>query len=465
MLSFQTQIFYEMHRMKFFLIISLAVLTMGQALADKAPKKKVKPLELEQIVLNKELWSMSPSAFEKKYKQNGFVFMSAEKNDLRAQGQGFTLFGIKAGEVVLRSEQGLISDVSISLYNRGDNGQISKSDFNRMSTEALNHLNKKTNVRPRDISKRGTVKLDRQLWMWANSAILLEKSFSRKNQAPEFLRLKMKPKNAKKKRIANRSSLDDNVVKDRATGDVYIQGIPMVDQGRKGYCAVASAARIYQYYGLDVDQHELAQIAGTGSSSGTSLGEMVASLKKVTRHVHSKVLVLYEYPKGLADKRPDAKSSHQDYNRSIRNYNNGLKEFARDVKNYNKIAKKQGKKTFQDDFDKGVVNRQVLSQKCDKDIYRSVMVKKSSYSRFNNKIYSYIDQGIPIGWCLQLGMFKEANLPQSFGGHMRLIIGYNKKTKELIYTDSWGAGHGKKRMPAADAFCMTTALLALPPTK
>jgi len=115
--------------MKIFLMMSLAVLTMGQALADKAAKRKAKPFELEEIVLNKELWSMSPSAFEKKYKQNGFVFMSAQKKDLRAEGHGFSLFGIKAGEVVLRSDQGRISDVSISLYNRGDSGPARLMDY------------------------------------------------------------------------------------------------------------------------------------------------------------------------------------------------------------------------------------------------------------------------------------------------------------------------------------------------
>jgi len=454
--------------MKKLLILTLTLFACTQVFAQKKitiQPNKPKGLKLEEIVLNKDLWTISLSDFEKKYKKNGFVYMSAAKKALRSEGAGFTFFEKKAGEVILRSEGGMISMVSMSLFNRGDDGNIGMSVFNEKRKDAFNQLSNKTKVRPRDLSKKGTVKLDRQLWMWENSAILLEKSISRDGKTPEFLRLKMKPKNARKKGIVNRSSLDDNVVKDKSTGDVYIKDIPMVDQGKKGYCAVASAARIYQYYGLEVDQHELAQIAGTGPGSGTSLGEMVASLKKVTRHVHSKVLVLYEYPKGLADKMPDGDSSYQDYSRIIRNYNMGLKEFARDIKNYNKIAKKQGKSEFGDDIKTGVVNRQELSRKCDKDIYRSVMVKKSSYSRFKNKIYTYIDQGIPIGWCLQLGMFKEDNLPQSFGGHMRLIIGYNKGTDELIYSDSWGDGHGKKRMPTGDAFCMTSALLALPPTK
>lgn len=450
---------------KHLLLALLPALLAGTADADPKKMIKPKPMKVEDIVLNKDLWKMKIADFEKKYGANGFEYMSAQKKAVRATGKGFTFFDQKAGEVVIRSNDGVIVSVSISLFNRGDNGDIGMSVFNSNYNAAINKLNAKTGVRSRDISKRGTVELARQLWMWENSAILLEKSLSRDGKNPEFLRLRMKAKNAKKKGMANRSSLRDNVERDRATGDVYIKDVPMVDQGQKGYCAVASAARVYRYYGLEVDQHELAQIAGTGPNSGTSLGEMVASLKKVTRHVHSRVLVLYEYPKGLADKNPDADTSGQEYDRMIKNYNRGLKEVARDIKNYNKIAKKRGKKTFADDFDKGVVHPQKFARECDTSIYREVMTSKSSYSRFNNKIKEYINQGLPVGWCLQLGMFKEKGLPQSFGGHMRLIIGYNEKTKELIYTDSWGAGHGKKRMPAADAFCMSSALLALPPTK
>ncbi|MEQ1748666.1 MAG: hypothetical protein ABL974_04550 [Prosthecobacter sp.] len=44
----------------------------------------------------------------------------------------------------------------------------------------------------------------------------------------------------------------------------------MVDQGPKGYCAVATAERVFTYYDIPVDQHEMAQEADTGSGGGTS---------------------------------------------------------------------------------------------------------------------------------------------------------------------------------------------------
>ena len=441
--------------MTFFVLIACQYATaQTQIIRRNLPK----PLDLENIVLNQNLWKMQIADFEKKYKPNGFVYMSATKKSLRAEGGNFKLFGENVGEVIVRSNDGRVGVISMSIYNRGDNGDMSLSVFEKKYKKIYNAISQKTGVRPRDLSdNKSTVKLTRIVWVWKDSAILLEKSISKDHKHPEFLRLKMKSKNTRKKRMANRSSLNSHVLRDRETGDVYIQDIPMVDQGRKGYCAVASAARVYQYYGLDVDQHELAQIAGTGPGSGTSLGEMVKALRKVTSRVHSKVLVLYEYPRGIADS--------ADSKRAGKNYYMGLKEFARDVKSYNKLAKKQGKGTFPADVDKGLIPRDAFSRQCDREIYRTVMTKKSSFKRFKNIIYRYIDQGVPVGWCLQLGMFKEEGLPQTYGGHMRLIIGYNKKTGELIYTDSWGAGHGKKKMPAGNAFCMTSALVVLPPTK
>jgi hypothetical protein len=58
---------------------------------------------------------------------------------------------------------------------------------------------------------------------------------------------------------------------------------------------------------------------------------------------------------------------------------------------------------------------------------------------------------------------EKPELPQAFGGHMRVIIGYNSKTQEILYTDSWGRGHELKRMKADDAWTITTTLTTIEP--
>ena len=60
-------------------------------------------------------------------------------------------------------------------------------------------------------------------------------------------------------------------------------------------------------------------------------------------------------------------------------------------------------------------------------------------------------------------MVPEKNIPQASGGHMRIIIGYNKISGKLYYTDTWGAGHEKKSMDMASAFFVSYAVWEISP--
>ena len=51
-----------------------------------------------------------------------------------------------------------------------------------------------------------------------------------------------------------KADLTKKIQKD-PNGDIFIPNIPMVDQGDKGYCAVATASRVLNYYGIPAD-HE-----------------------------------------------------------------------------------------------------------------------------------------------------------------------------------------------------------------
>jgi len=90
-------------------------------------------------------------------------------------------------------------------------------------------------------------------------------------------------------------------------------------------------------------------------------------------------------------------------------------------------------------------------------------LQNTNFSWFASLPRMDIHECVPLAWSLQLGMFPEKGLPQANGGHMRLIIVYNERTEEVIYSDSWGAGHARKKMPIANAYCMSNLLLALPP--
>lgn len=455
----------------------ILLLALTSQLFSAEAKAKKPPVDFSPVVLDQSLWSTSVQDFKKDNTKFKFRWMSAQQSRLRSLGKSITTFGQPSGEILIVSNKAKnLSGISISFYNRGDNESISSALFHDRYKNVADQITTLTKSRPQESSTKSTVALTKTLWEYQGAAILLEKSFNKKSSQPEFIRLRVKSLKSSKQGVktAKKASLKKNVSRAK-NGDVLINDIPMVDQGRKGYCVCASAARIYQYYGRETDQHEIAQLAGSTASSGTQINEMVYSLKRVTGKLNSRVFILYEYPKGISSlpiqaKRDAGKAKYNDYNKII----NGLDDLKNDVNNYQRLAKKQKGKSvrggssyskYDRDYQFSFAEMRTFKSICDPKIYREVMMKKSSFKRANDKIRKNIDLGIPVAWTLNLGLFPEPEIPQADGGHMRLIIGYNDKTQKIIYTDSWGAGHEKKYMDMGEAFSMTSCLLSLPPSR
>jgi hypothetical protein len=199
---------------------------------------------------------------------------------------------------------------------------------------------------------------------------------------------------------------------------------------------VASIARVASYYKLDVDQHEVAQLANT-SQQGTSPEAMESAFKTIISKLHIRTTQHYEFTQ---------------------------RQFDADVRAYNQLAKKQNKQEFK--APKGyVLIPEAVWMLMDPEIFAAVKGEQSGCRRYMTKIEEYIGQGIPLCWCLRLGMFPEKGIPQASGGHMRLIIGYNSQTQEIIYTDSWGKGHEYKKMALAQAYACSISLYTMSPTR
>ncbi|MEN8736208.1 MAG: cysteine peptidase family C39 domain-containing protein [Akkermansiaceae bacterium] len=369
----------------------------------------------------------------------GFEWLSAQKMGIRAPGGQFTLLDQKVGEIVLRSRDGKkVSQANISIFNRGDDGTLKQSEYDELMQSWKMALDEKLKKRAEETHKAGAVKVDGYLWEKGRIAFLLEGSVNSKENRIEFVRLRMGYKDSLggENEATRRGDLVKNVVK-KENGDVLLPSVPMVDQGEKGYCVVASVERVARYYGLDVDQHELAQLANT-DENGTYPDAMEKAFKKLTGKIHVRTLRLMDY----------------DY-----------KQTEKDFKAYQRLAKKEKAKVFDIDLDTHYVIAQGFWARLDPEVFIKVKVKQPKYAFFKNKTQEYINQGVPICWTLYLGMFKEGDMPQTRGGHMRLIVGYNEEKEEILYTDSWGEGHELKRMPASEAWCMTTGLYAMVPNK
>lgn len=245
----------------------------------------------------------------------------------------------------------------------------------------------------------------------------------------------------------------DNVIRD-PRGDVFIDNVPMVDQGQKGYCAVAASERVLRYYGVDVDEHEIAQAAGTSAEGGTSTRGMKDSVQAIGRKYKLATVVTYgDFEKPAGER---------------------IAGLVKEVANYNKAAKKLRKKEITEDvYIRREGNTVYYSYRdvdaaMDPEVLRDMKVngaQRSKFTRFMKDVHDQVNKGIPLFWGVTLGTYPEPESPQSKGGHIRLIIGYNDKKKEILYTDTWGAGHELKRMPAEWAWTISHCLLYMKPLR
>ncbi|MFT4176547.1 MAG: hypothetical protein QM627_07805 [Luteolibacter sp.] len=198
---------------------------------------------------------------------------------------------LMAEEVVLDFAGERLNGITFSFYNRGDSGAISSEEFQRRLKSCASKMGGLLQVRPSQRKADPSQGLEVEGWCWVSprGMALLEYNPQALQGKPEFLRLKIAPRNATgtfaaffsdRPTTVRLSQLPQNVRR-TGNGDVFIKDIPMVDQGAKGYCVVASAQRLFEYYGIPADQHQIAQAAGADAEIGTSLLTMVEVLRKI----------------------------------------------------------------------------------------------------------------------------------------------------------------------------------------
>ncbi len=385
---------------------------------------------LDPLVTIPENWDLTPDALEKAFEkpermEKNVYFEWLTKNRDRAHfirrpfsnvEVKLSLFGgeVPVEEAIVDFADGKLQGITFSVYNRGDAGSIDAAEFDRRFKLCGQMMSKGLSVRPfrREANPSQGLLTEGWTWISAKGMAVVEHNPEATDGNPEFLRMRMMRRDAKGAMAAamksrsggsvGRGDLPRNV-KRESGGDVFISGIPMVDQGPKGYCVVASAQRLFEYYGIPCDQHQLAQIAGTEAQGGTSTMAMSQALGKID----SKFRMRFK-PLGMLAT------------------NGRLYEPDREMRLKDVVEAK--------DFEKA--------------------------------IRKHVDEGVPLLWALMLGRFPEepSIAQQAGGGHMRMIIGYNDKTNDLIFSDSWGAGHEKKRMKMSHAFQATHGLFMMRPT-
>lgn len=380
--------------------------------------------DLDHLLDFSKIWELDIPQFEKLYsvrsdpqeKPPQFEWLSQAKDKARFSRRMFsdqqtnlTLFGRSqtVEEATVEFVNGKPARANISIYNRGDSGTIQPAAFDALIKRTGKALGEALKVTPRRQIQSGNAAVKIVSWIWTaptGVAIMEHNDFNMADQkaSGEFLRVKLAAPNqadwstGRMSMGVQRMQIQKNVTKS-GEGDVFISGVPMVDQGAKGYCVAASCQRLFEYMRIPCDQHELALILNVDAEKGADAFMMQQSLSKV-----------------------DTK------------FGVTFKPLVNPIQYYSTTGK-----------------------------------RRVSLSEFADEIREHTDKGIPLLWALELGKFNETPpLPmggQVRGGHMRMIIGYNRIKNEVLFTDSWGAGHELKRMAATDAWEATLGLYLMIP--
>ncbi len=384
--------------------------------------------DLDFLLAGPEIWNLTGEDLERRFAVYGlkdelfFQWLDSDRRRARFTRKPFSnvsnalcLFGgqVQAQEASLDFEGGRLARVTLSIYNRGDSGTLTVPEFEKLIQTTGRQLGQRLGVAPKPQASAPAAAVKITGWQWtAPTAVALmehndvqARAAKGASSQPEFLRVKFAPPGNRDWSMGvtavgssvttvTRASLLKNV-RTAADGAVFIDGVPMVDQGDKGYCVVASCQRLFEYYQIPCDQHELAQLVGTTAERGTDSRLMEAGLGKIDSKFKTRFKALISPGMSARDR-----------------------------------------------------------QRLDSE-------------RFFKMVRDSVNEGIPLLWTLQLGRAPEdpplSAGGQVSGGHMRLIIGYDEKARQVLFTDSWGAGHERKRMAVEGAFASTDGLYVLTP--
>ena len=392
---------------------------------------------------NKETcWDLQLQDFNKQF-SNSFNWTSNLKKQIStkpAAKQSFHVFGYDITQVLVDYKDGKITSVTFYIFNKGDS---KKWNFQRLK-KALDTLTKlftqETGSKAiQNTFQLGSNKVTGLIWHGKQSFDITLKYATGKKKAPEFLTVEIFPLGKAPNRLKNefqvkkvKSTNTDFTknVKKESDGSVYIN-IPMVDQGDKGYCVAAVLSRILSYYGSDIDQHVIAQMAKTDATTGTSFEDTERLLRSAKTKLRFDYKNLYKEDNFISDR-----------------------SYRKMIRSYNKVASRKKKKK---------ISTSNIPRKnfpaLDYSVYKEVRGKARMGSFMRGWVEPYINKGIPICWSVMI--FPKDATNGKVKGHMRIINGYNKKTNEIIYTDSWGSGHEKKSMSIEKAWTETLRLFVV----
>ncbi len=388
----------------------LIILLAFASLAFDASAQQISPNEINKkfginFLKDANLWDDSAADFIKR--------LGAKFQDTNISGgkihSTFTKGKVLSAEIEqLRflEKNGKVAQVDMVFFNKGDSATGKK-----WTSKLQREMKKQWDAIEASLdsfagkSEKGTwgdgrIKNKAQIWKFQNYVFSLEV------KPKEFIILHITNLAAKKSSKAGVT--DDfngkvNVVKEN-NGDVWIKNIPMVNQGAKGYCVPATIERCLKYYAIpNVDMHKIAAVCKTSIGGGTTMDNVMQNFRKVCSTFKLKM-------------------------QNVRSLS------------MNSISNM---------VDKGIP---ICWTMFSTDQYYQRMVS-NTVKRKNTNFDAYCDE-----------IKKQDKIKKiSDGAHICLIIGYNKTSKELAVSNSWGDNYEITWVRFEDAKIVSRGLFVINP--
>ena len=406
-------------------LLSFGLVWLAASVMDAAPGyQEVNSAFGSAILADEKLWDDDPDSVARRLglpvesrtatSSSYRLYTSADKKVL----------GTHPYSIALMAMEGRVAQLSFVFTNSGDFGNVSdlkdsletavgkqrtdlnkklreavaafpaafRSDVTTLSGELTKLFGEPTSGR--DGASRSTVeKLQR--WSWSGHTIQLatkDNQYVALRILPETDAAGSKPLRDSEVKARLRNSLER-----RSNGDVVITGIPMVDQGPKGFCVAATLDRTLKFFGIPADMYALAVAGDTGMGGGASPSKMMDATADLARSF------------GCRFEKAGSSVKIQSVSRYL---DEGL-PLIWSMNVVPVLHKNLSDRTRQ------------RSQTSDVKAWKTVLK----------------------GWRKMIGRVK----PEPGSGHVCMIIGYNKETDELAISDSWGPEYAERWITVEEA--------------
>ncbi len=348
------------------------------------------------IFSDENLWDDDPSAVAGRL---GLVKESETPIDsiYRAYSGGFAeAFGGKVKSIQLTagpvSAGGGVTGISFVFSNKGDGGHGggSISQAIRDDKDAILRTLTRLLGRPEPISiGRGVRREAGFRWDWEDHSFVLV------HRLDNYVALRLAPTQVLEAGGANRTR--DNQVRGavsarvmkRANGDVVLGGLPMVDQGEKGYCVPAVWEMALRSMGVEADMYLLGAEMASDGGRGTDLRRAVDVGRAVAEEGGRNMTML--------------------------RLDGGTRDISRWI-------------------DRGIPL--IWAMRCSEEFIEAGL-ERTARRRGMTK---------PAEWVQSRGATGRARelAKADWFGHVCLVVGYNHETGEVAISDSWGPGHHER---------------------